>query len=268
MKTMVAVVAFGVVVGSVFCSANAGAGDGWGAVQNIQFNSAELPENLYSMFTGNTESSVLQYCLPKDYSIIRTYPLVLYVPGFHGHRGGNIENAKAIGDNHECVVASLPLFKADVTRSEVGEGVIVSFADYPVLSSAYRTMLEKLYQVVPNIDPDRSAMVGYSNGAITVAVLLSSHDTYVLNQFHSYCLVDHGMFHLTDLHKSPASDRRYLILVGDKDDYGRELKLRAAKLVEDCNRLLGIEVESRVLRNTGHELTDACKKAIGEWIFE
>ena len=90
--------------------------------------------------------------------------------------------------------------------------------------------------VVPNIDRDRSAMVGYSNGAIAVAILISSHDRYILDQFHSFCLVDHGMFHLTDLHKPPANDRRYLILVGDRDDYGREFKLRGAKLAEDSNQ--------------------------------
>jgi hypothetical protein len=57
-------------------------------------------------------------------------------------------------------------------------------------------------------------------------------------------------------------------MVGDQEDYGRELKLRGAQLLEDSYRPLGIDVENRVLENTGHELTAACKKDIGTWIFE
>ncbi len=57
-------------------------------------------------------------------------------------------------------------------------------------------------EVVPNIDPERSAVVGFSNGALTIAVLVSNHDEFVLSHFKAFCLVDHGMFHLTDLHRT------------------------------------------------------------------
>jgi len=108
----------------------------------------------------------------------------------------------------------------------------------------------------------------HSNGAIAIAVLVSSHDEYILEKFHSYCLVDQGMFHLTDLHKTLTKDRRFLILVGDKEDYGRDLKIRGAKLIQDSYQLLGYSVESRILQNTGHELTQSCKRDIGTWVFE
>jgi hypothetical protein len=240
----------------------------WGPVQSIEFGKDELPANLYSMYTGNEENSVLQYCLPQSYSTAKEYPLVLYVPGFHGQRGGNLRNAKDIAEGHDCIVASLPLFKADFDPSEVGNGIIVSFSDYRVLSDAYEVILQRLFDAVPNIDPAKSAMVGFSNGAISIAVLVSSRDEFILERFHGFCLVDHGMFHLTDLYKHPTKNRRFLIMVGDQEDYGRELKLRGAQLLEDSYRPLGIDVESRVLENTGHELTNACKKDIGTWIFE
>lgn len=239
----------------------------WGAVQTLEFGQDELPANLYSMFTGDPENSVLQYCLPADYSQEKTYPLIVYVPGFHGHPGGNIGNAKDIANSHECVVASLPLFKATLDRSEIGKGLILSFSDYAVLGSAYEMMFEKFFTAVPNIDPTKSGMVGFSNGALAIAVLISSNNQYILERFQSFCLVDHGMFHLTDLHKHPARDRRFLIMVGDRDGLGRELKIRGAKLWEDSFQLLEVDVESRVLLNTGHELTDACKVEIGNWIL-
>jgi len=242
----------------------------WDDVQQIEFSSDELPPNLYSAFTGDSQTSILQYCLPANYSKDNNYPLILYVPGNHGNRGGNIKNAIDIANNRECIVASLPLFKADIDRSEPSGGIVISLCDYPILSSAYKVILEKLFQTIPNIDNRRSAMVGFSNGAIAVAVLVSSHDEYILNKFQSFCLVDQGVFHLTDLHKSPTKERRFLILVGDDEqDLGRELIIRGAKLVMDSFQLLGIDIESRVLENTDHLLTiENSKKDIGNWIFE
>jgi len=240
----------------------------WGPVQHIEFSQSQLPENLYAKFTGNMANSVLQYCLPASYSKSKSYPLVVYVPGYHGHRGGNIENAKDIARGFECVVVSLPLFKAAVDSAEIGNGVIMGFEDYPILARAYKVMLEEFYRAVPNIDRDRSAMVGFSNGAIAIAVMVSSHNRYVLERFHSFCLVDQGMFHLTDLHKDMTRERRFLVLFGDEMDYGRELKIRGARLVEDSYKMLGVSLECRILEKTGHELTDACKNEIGMWIFE
>lgn len=268
MKAKIAITATILTILSDLTSASANEDDSWNAVQRIEFGKNELPANLFSEFTRNETNSFLQYCLPKDYSVARDYPLIVYVPGFHGHPGGNIENAKDIANSYKCVVASLPLFKKSIDRSEPANGVIVSFSDYSILSNAYRTMLDQLFKAVPNIDSERSAMVGFSNGAIAIAVLVSSNDDYILNRFQSFCLVDQGMFHLTDLYKSPSKDRRFLVLVGDKEDQGRDLKLRGAKLVEDLYQPLGIDVESKILENTGHELTSKCKKDIGNWIFE
>lgn len=241
--------------------------DSWGPVQRIEFSRDELPQNLYSAFTNDEKNSVLQYCLPAGYSPSKSYPLIVYVPGFHGHPGGNIRNAKDIGAGRDCVVASLPLFKTGIDPTEIADGLLIGFSDAPVLGAAYRTMLERLYREVPNLDPDRSGLAGFSNGAQAIAVLVSSHDEFILEHFHSYCLVDHGMFHLADLHKNPTRDRRFLLLVGEKGGPAQELKQRAARLVEDSYGLLGIDLEWRILKDTGHELTERCKRDIGDWIL-
>jgi hypothetical protein len=240
----------------------------WDDVQRIEFSNDELPSNLYSEFTGKKQNSFLQYCLPANYSKKKNYPLIVYVTGFHGYEGGNIQNAIDIANNRDCIVASLPLFKANIDHTEYLGGMLIGFADYPVLARAYKAMLEKFFLAVPNIDRQKSAMVGMSNGALAIAVLVSSNDKYILEKFQSFCLVEQGMFHLTDLHKTPTRDRRFLILVGDKEAYGRDLMIRGAKLLQDYNQLYGRSVESRILKNTGHELTPSCKKDIGIWIFE
>ena len=105
----------------------------WDDVQQIDFSNDELPSNLYSEFTGKKKNSFLQYCLPANYSKKKNYPLIVYVTGFHGHAGGNIQNAIDIANNRDCIVASLPLFKANIDRTEYLNGMLIGFADYPVL---------------------------------------------------------------------------------------------------------------------------------------
>ena len=237
-------------------------------IKRITFADKEFPKSLYNISTGNTDAPYLQYRLPQNYSKDKTYPLILYIPGYHGSAGGNIQNAIDIAGSNECIVASLPLFKKEIYSSEVGNGVIVSFSDYEILSKSYHTMLTKLFEDVPNIQFEKSTMAGYSNGAITTAIIISMHNEFILNHFQNFCIVDYGTFHLTDLHKYPTRERRFLIFVGDLPDYGRDLKLRSAKLTEDAWKLLGVNIESRILKNTGHELTMDCKEQIREWIFE
>ena len=38
----------------------------WGNIQRIEFSNDELPPNLYSMFTEDSQISSLQYCLPAS----------------------------------------------------------------------------------------------------------------------------------------------------------------------------------------------------------
>jgi len=237
-----------------------------GSTIEIPFTLVEVPPSLYSMIRGIVAPPTLTFRLPDDYSPAKSYPLLVYVPGNDGGPKGNIHNARTITGHRGWVVASLPLFKATIDRGEQGGGIIVSFEDYPVLAKAYRTMLGALFDRVPNIDRERSAMVGFSNGAITLGVLVSSHDDFILTHFKNFCLVDHGMFHLTDLHKSGAKEGRYLILVGDREDLGRELKIRQSRLQQDAWQMAGVDVSYRILEDTGHEFNEPQMKIVGKWL--
>lgn len=237
-----------------------------GTISELAFSDADLPPTLYSMWTGAETPPAMTVRLPDDYSPSNQFPLLVYVPGFHGHANGNIGNARTIAGDKGWIIASLPLFKKSIDRSEPASGVIVGFEDYPVLAKAYRIMLGQLFELVPNIDRERSAMVGFSNGAITTAVLVSSHDEFILTHFKNFCLVDHGMFHLSDLHKNLARDSRFLLLVGDKEDLGRDLKIRQSQLQQDSWRPLGVDLSYRILKNTGHEFNQPHMELVREWL--
>lgn len=237
-----------------------------GQIGEIVFREAELSPSLYNMMTGLETPPTLTYRLPDNYNPDETYPLLVYVPGLHGGPKGNIDNAMTIAGNQGWIAASLPLFKRVVDREEVGQGILVSFQDYPTISRAYSLMLGRLLEQVPNIDPRRSAMVGYSNGALTLGVLITNQDEFILTHFKSFCLVDQGMFHLTDLHKKRTRNARYLILVGDQNDYGRDLKIRGSRLQQDSWQLLGVNLTYHIMGNTGHAYPRKYMKLTGKWI--
>jgi hypothetical protein len=161
----------------------------------------EVAPSLYTRMTGDEATPCLKFRLPDDFDTDKSFPLLVYVPGMYGGASGNIGNAQAIAGPKGWIVASLPLFKKAIDRSEYLGGVVVGFEDYATVSKAYQTMIGKLFELVPNIDRKKSAMVGFSNGAITIGVLVSNHDEFILTHFKKFCLVDHGMFHLADLHK-------------------------------------------------------------------
>lgn len=237
-----------------------------GEISEIKFPKADLPPTLYTMMTKTEAAPCLMVRLPDDYDPAKKYPLLVYVPGLHGGPKGNIGNAQTIAGPRGWIVASVPLFKKSVDPNEVAGGIMVSMEDYPVISKAYQIMLGRLFELVPNIDREKSAMVGFSNGSLTIAVLVSCHDEFILTHFKNFCLVDHGMFHLTDLHKKYAKDCRYLILVGDQEDMGRELKIRGSKLQQDSWKLLGVNLSYQIMKDTGHEFNDPQMDIVGRWL--
>ena len=232
----------------------------------IMFPEPNLPPTLFAMMTGTTAIPCLTIRLPDDYDRTKTYPLLVYVPGFHGGPKGNIGNAQTIAGPKGWIVASLPLFKESIDKNEPAAGIMIGFQDYPIISHAYRIILGKLFELIPNIDRAKSAMVGFSNGALTIAILVSNHDEFILTHFKNFCFVDHGMFHLTDLHKKYARDGRFLILVGDKLDYGRDLKIKGSQLLQEEWKLLGVNLKYQIMNNTGHEFYDRQMAIVGQWL--
>lgn len=232
----------------------------------IEFSSEQLPETLYNMFTGLKYPPAMSVHLPAGYSLEKRYPVLLYVPGHHGNKAGNIANAVTLGKGKEWIAISLPLFKSRLDKSEFGGGLAIGHEDYPVLSRAYTIMLDKFRQLVPNSTPEGSSIVGFSNGAQAIAVLVSHHDDCILSMFENFVLVDHGMFHLTDLHKSKARDKRYLLLLGEKDEPGRQLKIDQTKLLLQAWGMVKIDMEAYLQRDVGHVFNTSHMNFVTSWL--
>lgn len=234
----------------------------------ITFTDATFPPILHTLITGEKAIPTLTFRLPDDYESTKKYPLLVYVPGGDGGPKGNIHNAQTIVGTSGWIVATLPLFKKAIDKTEPSGGMIVSMEDFPVVSRCYKVMLGKLFNLIPNIAFDKSAMVGFSNGAITLAVLLSSHDEFIVSHFRKFCMVDHGMFHLTDLHKRGSRDCQYLILTGDKQDLGRELKIQRSKLLQAEMKMIGVSLSFEIMENSGHEFHKTQMEYVRRWLIK
>ena len=237
-----------------------------GQISEIEFAKDSLPKNLYNMVSGDNVPSCMTVRLPDDYQSDKKYPLLVYLRGRDGGRNGNIDVAHEIAGSEGWVIASLPLFKKSVDKEEMYGGIIVSFDDYPVISKAYSTMLGKLFELVPNIDSDNSAMVGFSNGAYTIAMLVSCQDELVLKHFKNFVLVDSGYWYLNGLHKKALNKSRFLLLVGDRKSPERDILIRQAQMILDSSKFVKAEITLRFMKDTGHQFPDRYKQLVGKWI--
>jgi len=237
-----------------------------GQISEIEFAKDSLPKSLYNMVSGDNVPSCMTVRLPDDYQSDKKYPLLVYLRGRDGGRNGNIDVAHEIAGSEGWVIASLPLFKKSVDKEEMYGGIIVSFDDYPVISKAYSTMLGKLFELVPNIDSDNSAMVGFSNGAYTIAMLVSCQDELVLKHFKNFVLVDSGYWYLNGLHKKALDKSRFLLLVGDRKSPERDILIRQAQMILDSSKFVKAGITLRFMKDTGHQFPDRYKQLVGKWI--
>ena len=140
----------------------------------------DLPDTLAAMTTGESKPAGLTVRLPANYSREGKFPLFVFLNGNDGGLGDTLPlDRKTVGSN-DFICANLPLFKRAFDKKDGG---LVTGDDFETVSRAYRVMLQKLLDTVPNVTPERSAFGGFSNGAHTTALLLSGQDDFILRHF-------------------------------------------------------------------------------------
>jgi predicted esterase len=186
------------------------------------------------------------------------FPLFVFLNGNDGGRGDTLPlDRKTVGSN-DFICANLPLFKRTFDKTDGG---LVTVDDFETVSRAYRAMLQKLFDTVPNITPERSALGGFSNGAHTTALLLAGHDDFILRHFRAFYFVEGGSpLAANALHRAALKHCRFLFMRGDQaDEYlSRALELGA--------RERGLDFTFITMRETGHEFPLEYQRLLGLWI--
>ena len=223
-----------------------------------QLEFPELPDTLATMSTGQRQPARLTVRLPANYSRESKFPLFVFLNGDDGGRGDTLpRDSKVIGSN-DFICASLPLFKRAFDKRD---GVLVTVDDFETASRAYRIMLQKLFDTVPNIAPERSALGGFSNGAHMTALLLAGQDDFILSHFRAFYLVEGGNpLAANALHRAALKPCRFLLMCGDQgNDY-------LSPALQDRAKAGGLDFTFITMRGAGHEFPLKYQILLGQWV--
>lgn len=164
-----------------------------GSTITIQF--PQMPATFYDVFEKKTLPAQMTIFLPTNYEPGRKWPLLIFLNGGDGGAGASLGVARALCNNRDFVCVSVPLFKTPdfkADKSKPGPDFIINGADGRYMWPFFRAMLEKLDQTVPNLDPARQILGGFSNGAHATAALIDQSDGQVARRFHAFLFVEGG----------------------------------------------------------------------------
>jgi hypothetical protein len=133
-------------------------------------------------------------------------------------------------------------------------------------------MLQKLLDAVPNVERERSAIGGFSNGAHATAALIAGGDKFIREHFTSFYLIDGGMALILQpaaLEDPALRKSRFLILRGDplkNDPPGRIVGEPFFLAMERRAADLKLDYTSVIMRGYGHAEPPEYRKLVGNWL--
>lgn len=239
--------------------------------QNITIPFPSLPRPFSALAGGKPAIPCLDIRLPDNYKPGRKFPLFVHIPGGSGSYKGNLAAAREIIGTRNWILASLPLFKKSFDKKEIYGGILICHEDRPMIAASYAVMLKRLFRLIPNIDFKRSVIGGSSNGAHTVALLITAQDPVILKYFRGYYFGDGGILQLSDLHKLSLRGHRFLMIVGAKDRRKvtprnlLDLYLIQSRLHEAWAKINGLDFRRIERPDMGHAFDARCMAAVRRW---
>ncbi len=151
----------------------------------------EMPSTFYDLNQKKDVKAKMTIFLPANYSPARKHPLLVFVSGGDGGTGSNPGVARALSEERDFICVSVPLFKATDPKAPGGD-FIMRNPDAKYMWPYFRTMLAKLDEMVPNIDPAHRVLGGFSNGAHATQGLIDESDGEVTRDFSAFFFVEGG----------------------------------------------------------------------------
>ncbi len=239
----------------------------------LEFVFPELPETLYSRHSDDRVPPSMAVQLPADYRRGKAFPLFVFLEGGRGAPGdrSGLARVRRICGARGHIAVTLPLFKKELDSEEIHGGLLIGACDdLPLISRCYRKMLGKLKSALPDIDWQRSALGGFSNGAHSTAMLLCAVDRFILSHFGSFYLIEGGLY-LSSLHKRRLREKNILFMYGGapSDSAGsRRRRLRMIKAI--CAAVFARNPMVTVLemKGVGHRFAPRHMPMVRKWLAE
>jgi hypothetical protein len=214
-----------------------------------------MPLTFYDLYAKKDVKAQMTVFLPRNYDPGRRHPLLVFLNGGDGGIGSNPGVARALSEERDFVCVSVPLFKASDPKA-LG-GYIMHDADARYMWPFLRTMLAKLDEVVPNVDPGNQVLGGFSNGAHASAGLIDESDGEIARRFSAFLFVEGGgrMKHFELLEGKPflmvSSNAKSRLRAQQICDAAKAAGARATFVCEDVGK---------------HDFPVSAYSAVREWL--
>lgn len=233
--------------------------------QVLTFEFPQLPKTL----AGETPRMTLR--LPDNYSSSQAYPLLIFLSGGEGGNGNNIDKPKDIIGANDYIIGNFPLF-GQTNAAEPFDGTLVGFDNYPAITKAFTTFMTQINQTIPNINTDKNVIGGFSNGAHTLAVMLSALDANFLENFKYVFFIEGG----EDLswaglaRTSKLKNHHFLLIYGGgkrfRTEWWRKHTLNRAKSYREFAVKWNVDLQVEVIKGFNHDFPKEYYPIICRWL--
>lgn len=200
----------------------------------------------------SSDPTRIQIRIPESYEPGKPVPLLLYLGG--GEGTDNCDEAGAFVDPREWVLVAFPYpASAPRPRGAAHEGKsrdLIAFQE---------PLLERLQALVPNTDPARRVVVGFSNGAHMIGMAVCDGWKDFSAYFSAFVLHEGGASGSGDF--SALRKKQVFVGMGEKSS-----SLDFAALVADKIKKARAKPTVFVAPDEAHELGHASREAIKDWI--
>ena len=186
--------------------------------------------------------------LPANYTLTGLFPMMVW---HGGGRGSDSPNpARAVVGELPFICVGLPY---DHPEGTTGGWFHTSWA-------YYKTMLDELGRIVPNIDPQRRVAAGFSSGAAAVCRMIGHSSGAYGDYFYAFMPGGSGA-PLRDL--GGIANQPFLGFSGDQDKRGPGV----AHLVRTA-KAAGVDAQMLWFENTGHSIAPRYYPEMQNWLSE
>lgn len=155
-----------------------------------------MPPTFYALFQKKEVAAQMTVSLPQNYDPAKKFPLLIFLNGWDGGDGTTLGYARGITQGRDFVCVSMPLFRAPGYQVEQantpGANFIMVEEDGKFMWPFFKTMLDKVEELVPNIDTAHRILGGFSQGAHATAALVDGSEGQATQLFSAFLVVEGG----------------------------------------------------------------------------
>ena len=221
----------------------------------------DMPQTFFAMQQKKNVPAQMTVYLPTNYDPAKKFPLLIWLNGGDGGDGTTLGVARGITQGRDFICVSVPLFKASLAPVSGPKGprpgFVINTADGKAMWPHFKTMLDKLEKLVPNIEPAHRVLGGFSNGAHATAALIDSSDGEITRIFSAFAVVE-GAGKLE--HYERLKGKPFLMVSSNAKS-----KPRAEQIVEAANAA-GAKAELLVEDVGQHDFPVKAYPKVGAWL--